>query len=50
LELFLDDFEDLLILQSASCKQMNNFITNDKEVLKLGAFNKIHITSPNIID
>lgn len=41
-----EDFEDLLILTSASCISSNQFITNDKKLLQLGKFQNIAIVSP----
>lgn len=47
---FLDgvcnDFEDLLILQSARRLHCEKFITNDKELLKLNQYIDIKITKP----
>ena len=39
------DFEDLLILTSASRISSNQFITNDKKLLQLGKFQNIAIIS-----
>ncbi len=41
-----EDFEDLLILSSAARINSNQFITNDKKLLKLGRFQNISIVSP----
>lgn len=38
-----DDFEDLMILQSALRVNCNIFMTNDKKLLKLSNFNNIKI-------
>lgn len=42
----LKDFEDLLILSSASRIDIKLFITNDKKLLQLGKFQDIEITAP----
>jgi len=42
----LVDFEDLIIINSASRLSCNKFITNDKELLKLKIFKDIIITKP----
>ncbi len=41
-----EDFEDLLILASASRVNSSQFITNDKKLLRLGKFQNIAIVSP----
>jgi predicted nucleic acid-binding protein len=41
-----EDFEDLLILTSASRANSNQFITNDKKLLQLSKFQNIAIVSP----
>lgn len=41
-----DDFEDLMILQSASRINSDIFITNDKKLLNLVSFNNIKIQTP----
>ena len=41
-----EDFEDLLILASASRVNSSQFITNDKKLLRLGKFKNIAIVSP----
>ncbi len=41
-----EDFEDLLILSSASRTDSSQFITNDKKLLKLGHFQNINIVAP----
>ena len=41
-----EDFEDLLILNSTTRIDTKLFITNDKELLKLGKFQNIEIVSP----
>ena len=41
-----EDFEDLLILASASRIDSNQFITNDKKLLQLGKFKNINIITP----
>jgi len=41
-----EDFEDLLILQSATRIKCNYFITNDKKLLRLSNFYNINIVSP----
>ena len=41
-----EDFEDLLIVSSASRIKTNQFITNDKKLLQVGAFEHINIVSP----
>lgn len=43
---YFEDFEDLLILNSAYRINCAKFITNDKKLLKLGKFNNIDIVSP----
>jgi predicted nucleic-acid-binding protein len=40
----LDDFEDLLVINSASRINCAKFITNDKELLKLKKYKKMDIT------
>jgi len=40
------DFEDLLILSSASRLNINLFVTNDKKLLQLDKFQDIKITTP----
>ena len=42
-ENIFDDFEDLMILQSASRINSDIFITNDKNLLNLSNFNNITI-------
>ena len=42
---YFEDFEDLLILNSAYRINCTKFITNDKKLLKLGKFNNIDIVS-----
>lgn len=42
----LDDFEDLLVLSSASRLGCKEFITNDKELLSLKIYDGIKIVSP----
>ena len=44
-DLFVD-FEDLLILNSASRIKADHFITNDKKLLTLGTFRNIDIINP----
>lgn len=41
-----DDFEDLMILQSAARISSDIFITNDKNLLNLSNFNNIAIQNP----
>ena len=41
----LDDLEDLIVLHSAVRLDCNSFITNDKELLKLGIFEGVKIAS-----
>jgi len=41
----LNDFEDLIVLNSASRLKCTKFITNDKELLKLKNFSNIKITT-----
>jgi len=41
----MDDFEDLIVLNSADRFSCNTFITNDKELLALGKFNEMNIVS-----
>ncbi len=41
-----NDFEDLIILNSALNSNCNIFITNDNSLLKLKSFNKLTITTP----
>ena len=41
-----EDFEDLLIVSSASRINSNQFITNDKKLLQLGTFQNINIGLP----
>ena len=41
-----EDFEDLLILSSASRIDAKLFITNDKKLLQLGKFQNIEIVAP----
>ena len=41
-----EDFENLLILTSASRVNSSQFITNDKKLLQLGQFQNINIVSP----
>ena len=43
---YFKDFEDLLILNSTYRINSDKFITNDKELLKLGKFKNIDIVSP----
>lgn len=45
----LDDFEDLIVLNSASRLDCDIFITNDKELLKLKTFKDIVITKPMLL-
>ena len=40
------DFEDLLILSSASRIEAKLFVTNDKKLLQLGKFKNIEIATP----
>lgn len=42
----LDDFEDLIVLNSASRLNCDKFITNDKELLKLKNFKDIILVKP----
>ncbi len=42
----LTDFEDLIVINSASRVDCDIFITNDKELLKLKTFKDIVITKP----
>ena len=41
-----DDFEDLMILNSAVRSECELFITNDKALLKLGEFNGMRVDNP----
>lgn len=41
-----EDFEDLLILSSASRIDVKLFITNDKQLLQLGKYQNIEIVAP----
>jgi len=41
-----EDFEDLLILSSATRTDTTTFITNDKKLLKLKKFQNIKIATP----
>jgi len=41
-----DDFEDLIILNSASRLECSIFMTNDKKILELGNYLNIKITRP----
>jgi predicted nucleic acid-binding protein len=41
-----NDFEDLMVLESASRLGSETFVTNDKELLGLGQFRKMDIISP----
>lgn len=45
-ENIFDDFEDLMILQSAARISSDIFITNDKNLLNLSNFNNIAIQNP----
>ena len=45
-EYLLTDFEDLIVLNSASRLDCDIFITNDKELLKLKTFKDIVVTKP----
>lgn len=51
-ENIFDDFEDLMILHSASRIASDIFVTNDKKILELKIFNRLKITDtinpPNI--
>lgn len=51
-ENIFDDFEDLMILHSASRIDSDIFVTNDKKILELKIFNRLKITDtinpPNI--
>ena len=51
-ENIFDDFEDLMILHSASRIDSDIFVTNDKKILELQIFNRLKITDtinpPNI--
>lgn len=42
----LEDFEDLFVLSSAQRIACEIFLTNDKELLKLGNHNKMRIVTP----
>lgn len=46
LDVACNDFEDLLILQSARRLHCEKFITNDKELLKLNQYINIKISKP----
>jgi len=42
-----DDFEDLIILESAARAESDYFVTNDKELLALGKYKDMGIVTPN---